>query len=57
MKEIVPRSFARWLLGTAKPSVAYLKFELAKGKALRAPAVLVSGQRFWGDVKPSRGRS
>jgi hypothetical protein len=57
VKEIVPRSFARWLLGTAKPSVAYLKFELAKGKALRAPAVLVSGQRFWGDVKPSRGRS
>jgi hypothetical protein len=48
VKEIMSRSFARWLLGTAKPSVAYLKFELAKGKAQRAPAVLVSGQRFFG---------
>ena len=48
VKEIVSRPFARWLLGTARPSVAYLKFDLAKGKALRAPAVLVSGQRFFG---------
>jgi hypothetical protein len=48
VKEIVPRSLARWVLGTAKPSVAYLKFELAKGKELRAAAVLVSGQRFFG---------
>ncbi len=42
-------NLARFLLGTAKPSVAYLKFELAGGrKALRAPAVLVEGQRFFG---------
>ena len=39
---------ARWVLGTAKPSVAYLKFDLAGRKALRASAVLLEGQRFFG---------
>ena len=48
VKEILPHSFGIWLLGTARPSVAYLKFELSNGKALRAAAVLVSGQRFFG---------
>lgn len=41
-----PRWLARWLLGTAEASVAYLKFGLAGGKALRARAVPVSGQPF-----------
>jgi hypothetical protein len=43
-----PPRLARWLLGTARPSVAYLRFDLAGGKALRATAVLVEGQRFFG---------
>lgn len=43
----VPPRVARWLLGTAEPSVAYLKFELAGGKTVRVPAVLVHGQGFF----------
>jgi hypothetical protein len=43
----VPRKLARWLVGTAKPSVAYLKFDLAGGGTRRAEAVLVEGQRFF----------
>jgi hypothetical protein len=44
----VPPRLARWLVGTAKPSVAYLKFKLAGGKTLRARAVLADSQRFFG---------
>jgi hypothetical protein len=44
----VSARLARWLLGTATASVAYLKFVRAGGEVLRAPAVLVEGQRFFG---------
>ncbi|HXS64744.1 MAG TPA: hypothetical protein VN767_17955 [Streptosporangiaceae bacterium] len=48
VKAIEHRRLGSWLLGTAKRSVAYLKFDLGGGRASRVAAVPVSGQRFFG---------
>jgi len=42
-----PARLARWLLGTAKPSVAYLKFNLAGGKTVHMAAVQIDSQKFF----------
>lgn len=44
---IWPRGLARWLIGTARPSVAYLKLDLADGTTIHAPTVAVDGQLFY----------
>ncbi|HET7014407.1 MAG TPA: hypothetical protein VFI65_10880 [Streptosporangiaceae bacterium] len=52
-KALVSRRYARWLLGTAKPSVASLLFTLSGDKTLRVPVVSVGGQRFFGLALPA----
>lgn len=42
-----PRGLARWLIGTAGPSVAYLKLDLADGTTIQVPTVVVDGQLFY----------
>lgn len=42
-----PRGRARWLIGTAGPSVAYLKLDLADGTTIQVPTVAVDGQLFY----------
>lgn len=42
-----PARLARWLVGTAKPSVAYLKLDVAGGSNIRVRTVPVDGQLFY----------
>lgn len=42
-----PTGRARWLIGTAGPSVAYLKLDLADGTTIQVPTVAVDGQLFY----------
>lgn len=42
-----PKGLARWLIGTAEPSVAYLKLDVADGTTIQAPTVAVDGQLFY----------
>lgn len=42
-----PTGRARWLIGTAGPSVAYLKLDVADGTTIQAPTVAVDGQLFY----------
>ena len=37
----------RWLVGTARPSVAYLRLDIADGTSIRVPTVAVDGQLFY----------
>ncbi len=43
----VPKFLAHWYLGTALPSVAYLKVVNADGTSIQAPIVRVDGQGFF----------
>jgi hypothetical protein len=42
-----PARLARWLVGTAKPAVAYLELSFADGSAIRVRTVSVDGQLFY----------
>jgi hypothetical protein len=42
-----PATIPRWIIGTVRPSVAYLRLTLADHATLRVPATLVSGQKFY----------
>ena len=42
-----PKERARWLIGTARPSVAYLRLDIADGTSIQVPTVAVDGQLFY----------
>jgi hypothetical protein len=42
-----PPAVPRWIVGTARPSVAYLLMELANGRSVKVPVAVFSGQGFY----------
>jgi hypothetical protein len=42
-----PPTVPRWIMGTAGPSVAYLRMTLASGRSVTVPVAVVSGQGFY----------
>jgi hypothetical protein len=42
-----PTAIPRWIVGTAKPRVAYLRLTEADHAAVKVPVALVAGQRFY----------
>ena len=46
-RTVRPSGLARWLIGTAGPSVAYLKLDVADGSTIEVPTVAVDGQLFY----------
>lgn len=42
-----PPAVPRWIVGTARPSVAYLLMALANGRSVKVPVAVFSGQGFY----------